>query len=232
MEETVDKLPQPSSAVTGEPKDKIKTGEAGVKIAENTLREEFGELVEEKVIDEVCGLIKILPRDTFVQEMPIRTEGDEDMIGYRTIDGKLALDADAMESEDHAFQAAYHEFLEELSARLGTNLRSFHKLHEGIVQYFVRQAAKRQGRRYHLSAYEGTSNIVARLIEKGVSENLWKKALVNNQMHEELMERTNEVQGDKMGFREIDWALDRDDWPKIKRLTGLHSLRINYNEPR
>ncbi len=170
------------------------------------------------MLDEISDSIEVLPHDAFIKGMPTRVKGAEDMIGYRTIDGKLALDADAVESEDKAFQVAYHELLEELSARLGMDLRSFHKLHEGVVQYFVRQAVERQGRKYHLSAYEDISTIVAKLIEKGVPESLWKKALVNNEANKELIQEVNRVLGNKMGFREIDWALDRNNRSKIREL--------------
>jgi len=219
MEEKADEQIKTSSTKENQrPSNKLEIGKKGVEIARKTLTEEFGELVEKGTLDQVSNSLEVLPHDKFIKGMIIRTKGDEDMIGYRTIEGKLAINADAMESEDHAFQVGYHELLEELSDRLGTSLCSFHKFHEGIVQYFVRQAVEKQGKRYYLSAYERISDIVARLIEKGVSEDLWKEALVNNQTHRELMSEVDGKLGNEKGFREIDRALDHNDWSKIKEL--------------
>lgn len=123
-----------------------------------------------------------------------------------------------MVSVDHAFQTAYHELLEELSARLGTHLRSFHKFHDGIIQYFVRQAAINHKRTYLPTAYEDIADIVEKLRDKGVAEELWKRALVNNKSTPQLIATTNAVIHRDMGFREIDWALDEEDIEKAKDL--------------
>jgi len=188
----------------------------GVEIARRTFISEFTPLVKKpKVLDEIADLIEILPHDKFIDGLPIRVPGDEDTIGCRTIMGKVALDMDAMVSLDHAFQVAYHELLEEVSPRLGTSLRSFHKLHEGIVQYFVREITEKQNKQYYPSAYEDRADIIKKLIEKGVPEELWQQTLVNNRKITELTKTVNRVLGHEQGFREIDWALDDDDWSKI-----------------
>ncbi len=218
MEDAKEQTQTPSVKESKRPSNKLEIGKKGVEIAKETLKNEFGELVEGEMLNQVSNLLEALPHDKFIKGMIIRTEGDEDMIGYRTIEGKLAINADALESEDHAFQVGYHELLEKLSARFQTGLRSFHKFHDGIIQYFVRQAVEKQGRRYYLSAYEGISDIVAQLIRKGVPESLWKEALVSNERHRELMSEVNSKLENKKGFREIDWALDRNDWSKIKEL--------------
>jgi len=153
-----------------------------------------------------------------VEGLLIHRPDDEDILGYRTIFGKVAIDRDAMDSQSHAFQVTYHELLEDISARTGDTLRSYHKLHDGIVQYFVRKTTRNQKMKYYLSAYEDRADIVARLIQKGVPEELWKSALVDNNSFRELMQRTNTVLECKQGFREIEWALENNDWRTIKQL--------------
>lgn len=191
----------------------------GVDIAKRTFISEFTPFVKEsKTLTKVADSIEILPHDRFVDGFPIRVPGDEDTIGYRTIKGKVTLDGDRMLSSDHAFQVTYHELLEEASAKMGTNLRSFHKLHEGIIQYFVRKITEEQKKQYYLSAYEERADIIKKLIEKGVPEELWKQALVDNQKITELVQTVDRVLGHEQGFREIDWALDNDDRSKIEKL--------------
>ncbi|MBU2052413.1 hypothetical protein KKH13_04385 [Patescibacteria group bacterium] len=193
--------------------------QAGVKAAGETFKSEFGPLIQDQMaVATTVGLIEILPHDKFIEGMPVHRPDDEHTLGYRSLLGKVAIDSDAMNSQSHAYQVAYHEMLEEISAKSGRNLRSYHKFHDGIIQYFVRKTMQEQRMEYDLSGYEERADIVAILIQKGVPEELWKKALVNDDAFRNLMQTTNEVLENEQGFRKIDWALDKNDWPAIIHL--------------
>lgn len=195
---------------------RIEWGQQGVIEAVKAVKKDFGEFIEkEETFDELRKYFKVLPEYTFRKQAIL--ELDENILGYRQYDGTFALNADRLCLPDHAFQIAYHECLEELGARFGQNLRSFYKFHDGIIQYFVKKAARSRKMRYFPTDYEPRVEVVKKLIKKGVPERLWKQALVDNDACRELMEAVDRVT-EKQGFRKIDWALDEENYKKIERI--------------